>query len=97
METLVYRKLEEEEAQARLAQAPGWSIEDGKLAKSFKFERYQEGVVFATAVAYLADRLDHHPDLEIGYGKVRVSVNTHSVEGLSPYDFELARRIEAIL
>ncbi|MGV3618607.1 MAG: 4a-hydroxytetrahydrobiopterin dehydratase [Fimbriimonas sp.] len=96
METLAYRKLDEAEAQARLAEAPGWSIEDGKLTKSFKFESYKDGVVFGTAVAYLSDRLDHHPDLEIGYGRVRVSVNTHSVEGLSPYDFELARRIEAI-
>lgn len=97
MEALAYRKLSPEESQARLAEAPGWSIENDKLSKSFKFKSYKDGVVFATAVAYLADRLDHHPDLQIGYAQVRVAMNTHSVEGLSPYDFELARRIEAIL
>lgn len=97
MEELAYRKLSAEEAQTALATTPGWVIEDGKLSKSFKFKLYKDGVVFATAVAYLADRLDHHPDLTILYGEVRVSVNTHSVDGLSPYDFELARRIEGIL
>ena len=97
MASLEYRKLSPEEAQARLADVSGWSIENDKLSKSFKFKSYKDGIVFATAVAHLADRLDHHPDLEIGYATVRVSVNTHSVEGLSPYDFELARQIESIL
>lgn len=97
MATLEYRKLSPEEAQSQLAEAPGWSIQDDKLSKSFKFKSYKDGIVFASAVGFLADNLDHHPDLTITYGEVRVSVNTHSVEGLSPYDFELAKRIEAIL
>lgn len=97
MEALAYRKLSSEEAQTRLAEAPGWSIENDKLSKSFKFKSYKDGIVFGSTVGHLADRLDHHPDLEIGYAVVRVSMNTHSVDGLSPYDFELARQIEAIV
>ena len=97
MADLEYRKLDPAEAETERAQTPAWQIEGGKLTRTFTFERYKDGVVFATAVAHLADRLDHHPDIEIGYAKVRVSVNTHSVEGLSPYDFELAKRIDAIV
>lgn len=94
---LEYRKLEEEEVQAELSAIPEWSVEEGRLSRTFTFPAYKDGVVFASAVGHLADRLDHHPDLLVTYGEVRVAVNTHAVDGLSPYDFELARRIEAIL
>ncbi len=97
MSTLVYRKLDDAEAAARLSEVPGWAISDGKLRREFAFDTYKDGAVFALAVAHVADRLNHHPDLEIGYGKVRITVNTHDVGGISPYDFELARRIDALL
>lgn len=93
---LAYRKIDGSEATAALASTPGWAIEEGKLTKSFKFETYKDGVVFASAVGFLADKLDHHPDIMLGYAKVKVSMNTHDVGGLSPYDFELAKRIEAL-
>ncbi len=93
---LAYRKLEDTEANAALAHTPGWTIEDGKLIKNFKFETYKDGVVFAAAVGHIADKLNHHPDILIGYAKVAVSVNTHDVGGLSPYDFELAKRIDSL-
>ena len=90
---LAYRKLDDSEATDALATVPGWSIDNGKLTRNFNFESYKDGVVFATAVGHVADKLNHHPDMHIGYGKVSVSVNTHDVGGLSPYDFELAKRI----
>lgn len=93
---LAYRKLDESEATNALSSVPGWAIEDGKLTKSFKFENYKDGVVFAAAVGHVADKLNHHPDILIGYAKVSISVNTHDVGGLSPYDFELAKRIDRL-
>lgn len=96
MTDLAYVKLGDEEISRRLNDLSGWSLVDGQLSKTFEFKTYKDGVVFATAVAYLADNLNHHPDLEIGYGRVAVSVNTHDVGGISPYDFELARRIETL-
>ena len=75
---------------------PGWAVEGDLLAKTFDFEKYKDGVIFGTAICFVADKLDHHPDVTISYGKVKVSVNTHSVGGLSPYDFELARQIERL-
>lgn len=66
------------------------------LNRTFTFGSYKEGVVFAAAVAWEADRLNHHPDLTIGYGKVRVATVTHDADGLTPYDIELARRVERL-
>lgn len=90
-------RLNEEQIAARLAEAPGWSIVDGKVSRTFEFASYASGVVFASAVAHLADSLDHHPDLLIGYRKVTVSVNTHDVGGISALDFELARRVSGLV
>jgi len=97
MSELAYRKLSDEEIEAQTATLTGWAIENGKIARAFGFSTYKDGLVFATAVGHVADKLNHHPDIEIGYGRVRVSVNTHDVGGLSPYDFELARRVDALL
>ena len=93
---LAYVKLDSDQISTALRDAPGWSIEDGKLSKQFKFDAYLKGAEFASAVANGAENLNHHPDILVGYKKVTVSVNTHDVGGISPYDFELARRIEAI-
>jgi len=97
MSHLEYRKLSEADVEAEIALVEGWAIEDDKLTKRFSFKTYKDGLVFALAVGQVADNLNHHPDLEVGYAKVRVAVNTHDVGGISPYDFELARRIDALL
>lgn len=96
MGELAYRKLTDDELAEGLAALPGWTVEGGPIAKTYAFDSYKDGVVFAVAVAHLADRLNHHPDLFVGYGKVRVALSTHDVSGLSPYDLELARRIEGL-
>jgi len=90
------RKLSDEEIAAALTELNGWSIEDGMLARSFAFGAYKDGLVFASAVGYLADAMDHHPDLFIGYRKATVRLSTHDVGGISPLDFALARQIDAL-
>ncbi len=96
MSDLAYVKLSDQEIESRLKGADGWVIQGGKLAKTYSFKTYKDGVVFGSAVGYVADKLNHHPDLTISYGKVSVAVNTHDVGGISPYDFELAKRIDAL-
>lgn len=94
MPELAYVKLDDTAIAEELVVYPGWGLENGQLTKTYEFKTYKDGVVFASAVGFVADKLNHHPDILIGYGKVRVSVNTHDVGGISPYDFELARRVE---
>jgi 4a-hydroxytetrahydrobiopterin dehydratase len=97
MSSLEYRKLSDDEIAEELASYVGWTVEGGQLTKRFTFKTYKDGLVFAIAVGQAADSLNHHPDLQVGYAKVRVAVNTHAVNGISSYDFELARRIETLL
>jgi 4a-hydroxytetrahydrobiopterin dehydratase len=94
---LEYRLLTDSEISDGLSHLKGWAVEDGKLTKRFEFKSYKDGLVFAIAVGHTADQLNHHPDLEVGYAKVKIGVNTHDVGGLSPYDLELAKRIGALL
>ena len=54
-------------------------------------------LIIAVAVAHQAEGLNNHPDLGIGYKKVTVRVSTHDVGGISPYDFELARRVSSLV
>ena len=96
METLSYDKLSEDEIEAGLASLDGWSIEDGELFREFEFSSYAHGVIFASSCGHLADQLNHHPDILISYQRVSVSLITHDSGGLTSYDLEMARRIQAI-
>jgi 4a-hydroxytetrahydrobiopterin dehydratase len=96
MPALSHRKLTDQEVEESLRNAPDWRQETGEIMREFEFKTYKDGALFAAAVAYVADGLDHHPDLMLGYRKVSIRVSTHSVGGLSPYDFELARRIDGL-
>jgi 4a-hydroxytetrahydrobiopterin dehydratase len=91
------RALNDAEVSEALATLPGWRREGDALARTFEFGTYKDGVVFAAAVGFLADRLDHHPDLTLGYRKVEVRLSTHDVGGISGLDAELARRIDTLL
>lgn len=93
---LEYRKVTEAEIAVGLGELSGWTESAGKIEKLFGFDNYLDGIAFASAVGFMAEALDHHPDIEIGWRKVKVGMNTHAVEGLSPYDFELARRVESL-
>lgn len=93
---LAYVALTEPQLLEALGELRDWSVYEGKLVKTFQFAAYGDGLVFASAVGHLAERLNHHPDLLIGYRKVTIAVVTHDVGGLSPYDVELARRIDLL-
>ncbi len=77
----------------------GWSVTvDGKeIVKDFKFPDFHHTMGFVNAVAYMANREDHHPDLEVGYGHCRVHWSTHDVGGLSLNDFICAAKIEMLV
>ncbi|MBS1716758.1 MAG: 4a-hydroxytetrahydrobiopterin dehydratase [Armatimonadetes bacterium] len=92
---LEYRRFTEPEIEEALKSAKGWDIRNGMLTKTFPHEKYLDGVAFVKTVAHIADKLNHHPDIIYTYPHVKVAVNTHDVGGISPYDFELARLIDA--
>jgi 4a-hydroxytetrahydrobiopterin dehydratase len=87
------------QVQELLAQLPGWQLaQDGKaIVKDFRFEDFHRTLGFINAVGFMANREDHHPDLEAGYGHCQVLWSTHDVGGLSLNDFVCAARVEALL
>lgn len=90
-------KLEAADASVLLGELPGWTIEGDKLVKTYGFANYHETIAFVNALAWIAHREDHHPDLAVSYNRCRVEWNTHSVGGLSENDFICAARVEALL
>ena len=70
-----------------------WVLEDNQLKRTFEFENFMEAFSFMTKVAFLAEKMDHHPEWLNVYNKVEVTLATHDVEGLSERDFELEARV----
>ena len=91
--------LSTEQVQEQLATLEGWELLAGNAAisKTFRFVNFYETMAFVNALALIAHQQDHHPDLEVGYNRCQVSLNTHDVGGISETDIDCARRIEALL
>ena len=79
-----------------LKEIPGWTYDGKVIAKSWAFGNYHETMAFVNAVAWLAHREDHHPDMSVGYNRCRVEFSTHSIGGISENDFICAAKIEAL-
>ena len=87
--------LDDEEIEQRLDELGDWDREGAeKIEKVFEFDDFASAIKFVNAVAKLADRYDHHPDIDIRWNKVKLVLTTHSEGGLTSYDFDLANEIE---
>ena len=81
-----------------LSALPGWELVGAAcVRKAFRFTDYHRAMAFVNAVAWVAHRQDHHPDLTVGYNQVTVRYATHSVGGLSENDFICAAKVDALL
>ncbi|GBD17285.1 Putative pterin-4-alpha-carbinolamine dehydratase [bacterium HR26] len=87
-------KLSPEQIGAVLAELPGWRQEGDALVKEFRFKTFREAMAFVNAVADLARRLRHHPEIVINYNQVRLSLTTHDEGGITEKDTEFARQVE---
>jgi 4a-hydroxytetrahydrobiopterin dehydratase len=78
-------------------QIPGWEFEEfHHLAKTFSFKDFKQALDFTNKVGALAESEGHHPDIELSWGKVKIKLFTHAVDGLSENDFILAAKIDQI-
>lgn len=85
-----------------LAAHPGWQRHEpapggAGLLRVFRFASYPESVAFVMALALLAERRDHHPDITLSYGRVSVFWSTHDAGGISRLDAELAEATDALV
>jgi 4a-hydroxytetrahydrobiopterin dehydratase len=90
------KALEPDDVARRLQSLPGWELVNGEIRKTYKFADYYETMAFVNAIAYVAHKADHHPDLEVGYNKCTVRYSTHDVGGLSDADFVSAAKVDAL-
>jgi len=75
----------------------GWKVvEEKMLEKEYLFSDFQTGLDFTNEVGKLAEAESHHPDLYLSYGKVKVQLWTHKIDGLSENDFILASKCDLI-
>ena len=90
--------LDSEAISSLLAQVPHWKVSANgvELSRLFTFASYEEGLAFVNAVAGLAVAEDHHPEIELGYKKVKLRFSTHSIGGLSQNDFICAAKVDQI-
>jgi 4a-hydroxytetrahydrobiopterin dehydratase len=92
------KKLSEGEVGEQLAALKTWRLNSkGQIERQWEFKDFRESVFFVNAVAALAEKLNHHPDILILWNKVTLSVSTHDAGGLTSKDFELARLTDGIL
>ena len=91
------KALSEAEISAGLTELNGWARDGHVLVKTFSFDSYLAGVAFAASVGVIAEGLDHHPDMTIGWRRVSVSFTTHDAGNmLSAKDFAAAAAIDAL-
>ena len=86
--------LEEEEIEQRLDELGDWERDGDQIVKVFEFDDFVASIKFVNDVANLAERYDHHPDIDIRYNRVKLGLSTHSEGGLTPRDFDVAGEIE---
>jgi 4a-hydroxytetrahydrobiopterin dehydratase len=88
-------KLADAELEAFLSKTEGWTSQGDAVQKDFTFPGFRAAIAFVNRVAERADAARHHPDIEIHFNRVRISLSTHDVGGVTEKDVALAGEIDA--
>ena len=80
-----------------LKKLPEWELEKKHIERLFEFDDFSQAIEFVNGVAEIAEEDDHHPEIDIRYNKVKLSLSTHSEGGLTDLDFELAEKIDTLV
>lgn len=88
-------KLTSKQISERLSRLDGWAARDRRTAiqRTFRFGNFRAALAFVAFVGELAEAADHHPDIDIRYDRVTLTLSTHSAGGLTAADFDLSERI----
>jgi len=88
--------MDEGEARERLGELDGWELAGDAIRKEFELDDFKGSVAFVNRLLEPAEEMNHHPDLEVSWATVTTRITTHSEGGLTPSDFDLAARIDAL-
>ncbi len=90
-------KLTDGQIETALNSVPEWSEVGGEIQRTYQFADFNESMGFVNKIAKIAEDLQHHPDVLIRYNKVTLTLTTHDAGGITEKDFDLARKIDALL
>jgi 4a-hydroxytetrahydrobiopterin dehydratase len=88
--------LTEDQISAELAGVPAWTRDGASITTLTTRTDFRDAMLYVGAIAYLAEKAGHHPDIAIAWSKVTLTLSTHSAGGLTANDFALARQISAL-
>lgn len=89
--------IEAAEAEKALSSFDGWEVEEKSISKRFLFPSFLEAIAFVNKVATKSEKEEHHPDIDVRYNKVRLTLSTHSEGGITEKDIKLARIIDDLV
>ena len=79
-----------------LGSLPSWEPAEGAITAECRFDDFRQAVAFVVRVAFEAEAADHHPDIDVRYNRVRLTLSTHSAGGVTAKDLELASVIQRL-
>ena len=82
------------EAETVTADFPRWSVQKDGLVAEFSFSSYLAGIEFVNRVADIAEEMNHHPEMSVGWRKVRLAIMTHSKKAITSLDTDFVRKVE---
>ncbi|MEZ5176644.1 MAG: 4a-hydroxytetrahydrobiopterin dehydratase [Acidimicrobiia bacterium] len=89
-------RLSESERNRFAAEHPEWDLEGEEIERTYEFDGFPSAVAFVTECAFAAEQADHHPDIDIRWNKVTMTLTTHSESALTARDTDLAARFDSI-
>jgi len=91
------KKLSTQEIDAALKDLKGWEYKDNAIVKNFTFPTFFEAYTLLCKAAFIAEKMNHHPDWSGVYNKVRLKLNTHDAGGVTQSDIDFAGEVEKFL
>jgi len=86
-----------DELSAALKKRPEWEIEGKTITRTIEFEEFSEGIDFVNDLAEIAEEAQHHPDIDIRFTRITVTLTTHDIGGVTELDLQLAQRIDNLV
>ncbi len=89
--------LSDQEIEGALAELPGWEFDGEAITKTYALPSFRDAIEFINDIADVAEEANHHPDLEIYYDEVVVSLRTHSLDAVTDNDVRMAAEVESLV
>jgi 4a-hydroxytetrahydrobiopterin dehydratase len=90
------KKLTATEIKSALSKVPDWKKQKAAITRTYQFKDFPAAIKFVNAVARIAEKAWHHPDIDIRWNKVTLTLSTHDAGGLTKKDFSLAKQFDRL-